>query len=102
MNNSLSRILAAPIQMEGDETTTSSAFSLTGSLTAAQLEILECLHQNQDGKVEYVPLLTFTDVGMPGNPILSKPCFKLSLSHIDQSVRTGAAVKKSSTKTDLT
>lgn len=92
------RLLAAPVQIEGDETTTSSAFSLTGNLTSARLEILECLHTNE--KVEYVPILTFKDSVTIESSLATKPCLKLTINHIEHCLRTGLA-RKSNTRTDI-
>ncbi|KAG5882217.1 hypothetical protein JTB14_024728 [Gonioctena quinquepunctata] len=74
------RLLAAPLQIEGDEKTTNSAFSITGQLTAAKLELYECLFGSEDG-IETAPLLQFADTPQTAN---LKPSLKLSFKHVEK------------------
>ncbi|XP_025831922.1 autophagy-related protein 2 homolog B isoform X2 [Agrilus planipennis] len=93
------RIIAAPIQIEGDEKTTLSTFSISGKLIVAKLEFLECLYEKDD--VEYVPLLQFNCTESPSvNPIL-KPCLKIIFKHVEKSCRSGITRRKCLTKTDI-
>ncbi|KAJ8924233.1 hypothetical protein NQ315_007024 [Exocentrus adspersus] len=81
------RLLAAPIQIEGDEKTTLSAFSITAQIVAAKMELLECLYSIPEGPVEYVPLLTFEDPAQTASPITAKPSFKMNFKHIEKTAK---------------
>lgn len=52
------RLLAAPVIVEGDEKTTNSSNLLSAVITAASVEILECLIENspnsEESSIEYV------------------------------------------------
>lgn len=95
-----SRLLAAPIQIEGDEKTTSTSNSISGTLTAARLELLECLWSEGQGTVEYVQLLTFNEETPAAGAIGAKPCLKVCFKHSERAVKTGRQ-KITYPKTDL-
>lgn len=79
------RLLAARIHIEGDETTTSSAFSIGGKLTVARMELLECLTENDS--TEYVPLLTFST---DQQNFATNPSLKLNFKHIERTGKNGS------------
>ncbi|KAK4884514.1 hypothetical protein RN001_000785 [Aquatica leii] len=96
------RLLAAPLHIEGNETTTLSAFSIAGKLTVAKLELLECLCYGKGESIEYINLLCFTE----GNGSLGggamKPSLKLAFKHVEKSTKTAISRLSSVPKTDLT
>lgn len=57
------RLLAAPVIIEGNEKTTALVSSICGSVTAASLELLECLvdknNSAQKASVEYVEVRNY-------------------------------------------
>ncbi|KAJ8967898.1 hypothetical protein NQ317_015420 [Molorchus minor] len=97
------RLLATPVQVEGDEKTTLSAFSITGSLSVAKMEVLECLYSKPEKTVEYVPLLTFTDAMslQTSTPNTAKPSLKLNFKHMEKTGRNGAPRRSSIPRTDV-
>lgn len=78
------RLLASRLHVEGDETTTLSAFSITGKLTVSKMELLECLLEN--GNMEYVPLLTFANQ----QNLTTSPALKLTFRHIEKTAKSGS------------
>lgn len=90
------------MQIEGDEKTTLTAFSISGHLTAAKLELLECIYHLND-KTEYVPLLVFNDLKQEtlSNPITAKPSFKLSFKHVERTSKNMSR-RNIGPKTDIT
>ncbi|XP_060533459.1 autophagy-related protein 2 homolog B isoform X2 [Cylas formicarius] len=93
------RLLAAPIQVEADEKTTNSSFSISGQMTAAKVQLLECLYNCE--KVKYIPLIDFElSPNVSGSPNVTKPSIKLRFKHVQ---RTGKSMlsKKCGPRTDL-
>lgn len=96
------RLLAAPVQIEGDEKTTLSAFSITAQIITAKMELLECLYAAPEGPVEYVPLLTFEDASsVTASPVAAKPSFKMNFKHIEKTVKKGGSRRNSGPRTDI-
>lgn len=95
------RLLASPLHLEGDEKTTSTAFSISGYLEATNLELNECLYQSTSDSVEHVPLLTFSEIksNQIGSPVTAKPSLKLIFKHLDRA--TKSSLNKTGPKTDL-
>ncbi|KRT81121.1 hypothetical protein AMK59_6232 [Oryctes borbonicus] len=96
------RLLATPIQVEAKETTAQTAFSVSGKLTASQLELLECLNDGKDKPMNHVKLLTFTkptNVGSSSSG--SKPCITLTFRHTERTAKSGLSRHSSMPKTDL-
>ncbi|KAJ8968662.1 hypothetical protein NQ314_002185, partial [Rhamnusium bicolor] len=79
------------------------AFSINGQLTAAKLEVLECLYATPEGPVEYVPLLTFTDTSsvQMTSPTTAKPNLKLCFKHVEKTVKNGSSRRTYGPKTDV-
>ncbi|KAK5648479.1 hypothetical protein RI129_003371 [Pyrocoelia pectoralis] len=97
------RLLAAPLHIEANETTTLSAFSISGKLTAAKLELLECLNYGKGEPVEYINLLCFNENSgsLAGGPFSSKPSLKLAFKHVQKTTKTAISRLASVPKTDL-
>ncbi|CAG9834337.1 unnamed protein product [Diabrotica balteata] len=103
-NNACSRnnlkLLAAPVQIEGDEKTTSSAFSISGQLTAAKLELYECLYNTATSRIDSIPLISFTENSSLQNATMgAKPSFKLAFKHVE---KTKNSIRRSGPKSDIT
>ncbi|KAB0799030.1 hypothetical protein PPYR_06910 [Photinus pyralis] len=98
------RLLAAPLHIEVNETTTLSAFAISGKLTAAKLELLECLNYGKGERVEYINLLCFNESSgsLAGGPLSSKPSLKLAFKHVEKTAKTAISRLSSVPKTDLT
>ncbi|XP_063919299.1 autophagy-related protein 2 homolog B isoform X2 [Zophobas morio] len=93
------RLLASPLHLEGDEKTTSTAFSISGHLEATSLELSECLYQNSDS-IQHVPLLTFSDIKsaqFESPAATAKPSLKLIFKHLEKTTKSS----KTGPKTDL-
>ncbi|RZC41089.1 autophagy-related protein 2 A -like protein, partial [Asbolus verrucosus] len=95
------RLLGAPLHLEADEKTTSTAFSISGYLEASKLELTECLYQTNDANVEHVPLITFSDVKPVQfeSPVTAKPSLKLIFKHLEKNAKS--SLNKAGPKTDL-
>ncbi|XP_044263557.1 autophagy-related protein 2 homolog A isoform X3 [Tribolium madens] len=95
------RLLASPLHLEGDEKTTSSAFSVTGYLEATNLELSECLFQSNNDNVEHVPLITFSDVkpNQFGSPVTAKPSLKLMFKYLVKTTKN--SLTKGGPKTEF-
>nr|CAI5847822.1 unnamed protein product [Callosobruchus analis] len=86
------RLLAAPVQAEGDEKTTLSAFAITGQVSIAKLQLLECLdNTREEGTILAVPLLSFGEgySFTPSSPS-AKPSLRLSFKHVEKSSKSGS------------
>lgn len=80
------RLLCAPIQVEGDQKSTLSAHALSLAVTAAKLELLECLWNNVQEPVEYVMLITeLEEAG--ARPIGHVPFFRMEYKHVEKIVK---------------
>ncbi|XP_069689778.1 autophagy-related protein 2 homolog B isoform X2 [Periplaneta americana] len=105
------RLLAAPVIMEGNEKKTSHASSVSGTMTSASLEVLECLVDkktpSQTASVEYVELLKFQrsakseDDMHSGYPLSSQADLKLHFKYSEKSVRHGQTKHYSHPRTDI-
>ncbi|KAF5280262.1 hypothetical protein FQR65_LT03070 [Abscondita terminalis] len=96
------RLLAAPLNIEGNETTTLSAFSVSGKLTIAKLELLECLNDGKDDSVEYINLFNFKEGSGALGGIVTKPSLKLAFKHVERSTKTTVSRQTCVPKTDIT
>ncbi|XP_078034719.1 autophagy-related 2 isoform X1 [Augochlora pura] len=83
------RLLAAPLVMEGREKTITLSSVISGTLTLASLEIVECLidsnNSNVNGtpQVEYVELLTFVKKNLTKHGISNKTNFKMKFKYVE-------------------
>lgn len=92
------RLLASPVKFEGNETTISSAFSISGNLTASNLEISEWLY---NGQFQHIPLVSFKSSQALSSPSSVKPNFSLKFKHVQRKDRSGEYRKKKGPKTDI-
>lgn len=92
------RVIAAPVQIEIHEKTTSSASSITACITAAKFILIECLYN----PLQTIPLVSFSDYKLINTaiPNITKPNFKLSIKHMEKSLKH-MSPKRSCPKTDL-
>lgn len=88
------------MQLEGNETTTQTAFSISGTFSTAKLELIECLHDssNQETPISYVVWLKYSALN---DTELQRPNLRLSFKHIQRNVRSGLVPCKICTKTDV-
>lgn len=75
------RLLSAPIQIEGDQKSTLTAHALNLSVTAAKLELLECLWNGQE-PVEYVKLLS--EIEDTHRVIGVSPFLRVDYKHVEK------------------
>lgn len=75
------RLLSAPIQIEGDQKSTLTAHALNLGVTAAKLEILECLWNGQE-PVEYVKLIS--EIEEHGRAIGISPFLRVEYKHVEK------------------
>ncbi|XP_076267231.1 autophagy-related 2 isoform X1 [Rhynchophorus ferrugineus] len=92
------RLLAYPLHIEADEKTTSSAFSISGHLTANKLELIECLHNT--GEAKHIAIASFCSSDGAALPSSVKPNVKLKFKHTE---RTNSTIsrKYNGPKTDI-
>lgn len=97
------RLLAAPLHIEINEKTTATYFAISGSLTVAKLELLECLSNGKGEAVEYIELLCFNDSSRnsKSGPLSSKPSLKLALKYIEKYAKTVTSRSSSVPKTEF-
>ncbi|CAG9820878.1 unnamed protein product [Phaedon cochleariae] len=96
------RLLAAPIQIEGDEKTTNSAFSVSGHLTASKLEVFECLYNTPECAVEIISILKFIENNSINMANLGsvKPSLKVNFKHVEKTSKH-ATRRNAGPKTDI-
>ncbi|CAH0551837.1 unnamed protein product [Brassicogethes aeneus] len=95
------RLLAVPVQVEFDEKTNLSAFSIGGHLTAAKFEFEECICDSGRNPVQHVKLLTFKNAPAGGNVNAAKPDLTLNFKHVDKTSKNGLNVRKNGSRTDV-
>lgn len=95
------RFLAAGIQIEGKEATTLTAFSISGKLTIAKLEIIECLNDGNSSEVGYSSLVSFADNSNAQSPITANPNLKLVFKHVEKTAKSGGIRRTNAPKTDI-
>ncbi|XP_075223558.1 autophagy-related 2 [Lycorma delicatula] len=89
------RLLAAPVIIEGDEKTTSTTKLVSAVVTAASVEVLECLiekspNSDEESTVEYVELLKFMrssqkkEDPQPSGPLSSQPDLWLHFKRVER------------------
>lgn len=105
------RLLAAPVIVEGSENKKSRANIMSGTVTSASFEVLECLVDkktpSQTPSVEYVDLLKFQkNVKNENNPqagyaLGNQPDLKMHFKYSEKTVRHGPAKPYSHARTDI-
>ncbi|XP_012533981.1 autophagy-related protein 2 homolog B-like [Monomorium pharaonis] len=87
------RLLAAPLVVEGSEKTTNQYAVISGSLTLASLEIIECLVDSNNSNlyktpsVEFVELLAFTKENVTNIGFSNKTDFRMRFKYTQKAVR---------------
>ncbi|KYN22683.1 Autophagy-related protein 2 like protein A [Trachymyrmex cornetzi] len=87
------RLLAAPLVVEGSEKTTNQFSAISGSLTLACLEVLECLVDSNNPSsyrtpsMEFVELLAFTKANTTNIGFSNKTDFRMRFKYTQKAVR---------------
>ncbi|XP_066263102.1 autophagy-related protein 2 homolog B [Euwallacea similis] len=90
------KLLASPLKLEGNETTTSSAFSIAGSLTASKFELSECLYS---GGFKHIPIIKFKSPQSANIPSTARANLGLKFKHVQ---RAGKSLgRKGGPKTEV-
>ncbi|GFG37838.1 hypothetical protein Cfor_03151 [Coptotermes formosanus] len=105
------RLLAAPVIVEGNENKKSRANIMSGTVTSASVEVLECLVDkktpSQTASVEYVDLLKFQknikneNNPQAGYPLSNQPDLKMHFKYSEKTVRHGPTKHYSHPRTDI-
>ena len=99
------RILAAPLVVEASEKTTAQASAISGSLSLASLEVVECLvdsSSNSQGTptTEFVELLTFPKESSSFG-FTNKTDFRMRFKYIEKVVRHAQTTKFAHPRTEI-
>ncbi|XP_012057436.1 PREDICTED: autophagy-related protein 2 homolog B [Atta cephalotes] len=87
------RLLAAPLVVEGSEKTTNQFSAISGSLTLACLEVVECLVDSNNPSsyrtpsMEFVELLAFTKANTTNIGFSNKTDFRMRFKYTQKAVR---------------
>ncbi|XP_011706773.1 PREDICTED: autophagy-related protein 2 homolog B isoform X4 [Wasmannia auropunctata] len=101
------RLLAAPLVVEGSEKTTNQHSALSGSLTLASLEIVECLVDSNNPSsyrtpsMEFVELLAFTKENTTNIGFSNKTDFRMRFKYTQKAVRHTHMTKFAHPRTDF-
>lgn len=102
------RLLAAPLVIEGSEKTTAQSSAISGQLSLASLDLVECLVDSSDARTnetpqtEFVELLCFPkDSGTPSSGISNRTDFKLRFKHTEKAVRHAQTTKFAHPRTEF-
>ncbi|XP_063976895.1 autophagy-related protein 2 homolog B [Diachasmimorpha longicaudata] len=97
------RLLAAPLVIEGSEKTTSQASAITGSLTLASLELIECLIDSNKSteaqNIEFIELLSFARTDTQG--FSNTTDFRMRFKYSEKAVRHGQMTKFTHPRTEI-
>lgn len=101
------RLLAAPLVVEGSEKTTSQYSTISGNLTLASLEIVECLvdanNANSHGTptTEFVELLAFAKESTANIGFSNKTDFRMRFKYMEKAVRHAHMTKFTHPRTEI-
>ncbi|XP_015584958.1 autophagy-related protein 2 homolog B [Cephus cinctus] len=101
------RLLAAPLVMEGSEKTTVQASAISGSLTLASVELVECLidsngtNANGSTSVEYIELLGFPKDNASNFGFTNKTDFRMRFKYTEKAVRHAQVTKFAHPRTEI-
>lgn len=102
------RLLAAPLVIEASEKTTGQRSALSGQLTLASLELVECLFETPSGQVSAAPeatiihLLSFVRNSATATTGFSnRTDFQMKFSHTERAVRHGQTTKYCHPRTEF-
>lgn len=94
------KLFAAPFQIDASEKTTSSAFSISGELSFAKVELYESLYNTANDTVKYIQLISFREcVPLKTSNSSSTPNLKISFKHV-QKLKNGT--RRGGPKSDIT
>lgn len=101
------RLLAAPLVVEGSEKTTNQYSAISGSLTLASLEVVECLVDSNNPSsyktpsMEFVELLAFTRENTTNIGFSNKTDFRLRFKYTQKAVRHTHMTKFAYPRTEI-
>ncbi|XP_072742677.1 autophagy-related protein 2 homolog B [Anoplolepis gracilipes] len=101
------RLLAAPLVVEGSEKTTSQYSAISGSLTLASLEVVECLVDSNNpnsyraSTMEFVELLAFTKESPTNIGFSNKIDFRMRFKYTQKAVRHAHMTKFAHPRTEI-
>ncbi|XP_011343662.1 autophagy-related protein 2 homolog B isoform X2 [Ooceraea biroi] len=101
------RLLAAPLIVEGSEKTTSQYSMISGSLTLASLEVVECLVDSNNPSsygtptMEFVELLAFTKESASNVGFSNKTDLRMSFKYTQKAVRHAHMMKFTHPRTEI-
>lgn len=101
------RLLAAPLVIEGSERTTSQFSTISGSLTLASLEVVECLIDSSSSSssgtptMEFVELLGFTKENLSNFGFSNKTDFRMKFKYTEKAVRHAQLTKFAQPRTEI-
>nr|XP_050867799.1 autophagy-related protein 2 homolog A isoform X1 [Vespula vulgaris] len=101
------RLLAAPLIIEGSERTTTQFSVISGSLTLASLEIVECLvnsstcNSNGASNTEFVELLGFQKEAANNYGFSDKTDFRMRFQYTEKAVRHAQLIKFAHPRTEI-
>lgn len=101
------RLLAAPLVVEGSEKTTTKYSIISGSLSLASLEVVECLvdnstSNNQGPASTFIELITFYKENPTSSAAFSnKTDFQMDFNYTERAVRHGQLTKYTHPRTEF-
>lgn len=101
------RLLAAPLVAEGNEKTTSQFSTMSGNLTLASLDVVECLvDSNNSGSygsptMEFIKLLEFTTEDVTDVGFSNRTDFRMKFKYTEKAVRHAHLTKFMHPRTDI-
>nr|XP_012226127.1 PREDICTED: autophagy-related protein 2 homolog B isoform X1 [Linepithema humile] len=101
------RLLAAPLVVEGSEKTTSQYSTISGSLTLASLEVVECLIDSNNASshgtptTEFVELLAFAKESAANIGFSNKTDFRMRFKYTEKAVRHAHMTKFTHPRTEI-
>ncbi|KAK2581702.1 hypothetical protein KPH14_002189 [Odynerus spinipes] len=101
------RLLAAPLIIEGSEKTTTQFSAISGSLTLASLEIVECLvnsstsNSNGTPNTEFVELIGFQKEASNNYGFSDKTDFRMRFKYTEKAVRHAQLTKFAHPRTEI-
>lgn len=97
------RLLAAPLIIEGSEKTTAQFSQISGSLTLASLELVECLVDtfSSNPTIEFIELLTFLKDNVTSHGFTNKTDFRMRFKYTEKAVRLAQVTKFTYPRTEI-
>ncbi|KAK0093179.1 hypothetical protein PV326_014144 [Microctonus aethiopoides] len=99
------RLLAAPLVIEGSEKTIPQSSAITGSLTLATMELIECLVDTSNNSetpiVENVDLIAFQKSNVDNLSFSNSTDFRMRFKYTEKAVRHGQTTKFAHPRTEI-